>query len=126
VVGGSLTGPVVALLLIQAGFDRVTVYEAASATASQGGGLISLEHAALDILDRLSIPQHEFVTYDSENIVQITVRDHHRVRRLEDRRPTHRVTARPEPSRPRHRSPGRQQQRGETKAHRRLLRLARR
>jgi 2,6-dihydroxypyridine 3-monooxygenase len=75
VVGGSLTGPVAALLLLQAGFDRVAVYEAVSATASQGGGLISLEHTALDILDRLNIPQHEFVKFDSEHIVQITVRD---------------------------------------------------
>src|SRR5918995_516179 len=75
VVGGSLTGPVVALLLIQAGFDRVGVYEAVPAAASQGGGLISLEHSALDILDRLGIPQDELVKSDSETIGQIKVRD---------------------------------------------------
>jgi 2-polyprenyl-6-methoxyphenol hydroxylase-like FAD-dependent oxidoreductase len=75
VVGGSLTGPVVALLLVQAGFDRVTVYEAVPAAAPQGGGLISLEHSALDVLDRLGIPQHEYVKFDTETIWQITIRD---------------------------------------------------
>ena len=55
VVGGSLTGPTVALLLLHAGFDDVTVYEAVPASAPQGGGLIGLEHSALDILDRLGM-----------------------------------------------------------------------
>ncbi len=73
VIGGSLTGPVAALLLIQAGFDRLAVYEALPATAPLGGGLISLEHAALDVLDRLDIDQDEFVKYHTENIVQISV-----------------------------------------------------
>ncbi|MEV5691978.1 FAD-dependent monooxygenase [Micromonospora globbae] len=74
VVGGSLTGPVAALLLLRAGFD-VTVYEAAPASASLGGGLIGLEHTALDVLDRLGIGQHEFIAYDSETILQVAVRD---------------------------------------------------
>ncbi|WP_063778341.1 hypothetical protein [Micromonospora sp. RV43] len=77
VIGGSLTGPVTALLLLHAGFDDVTVYEAAPASASLGGGLIGLEHPALDVLDRLDIGQHEFVAHDSEAIVQMTVRDRH-------------------------------------------------
>ncbi len=75
VVGGSLTGPVLALLLAQAGFDRVALYEAVPASFPQGGGLISLEHSALDTLDRLGIPQHEFVKFETETICQITVRD---------------------------------------------------
>jgi 2,6-dihydroxypyridine 3-monooxygenase len=75
VVGGSLTGPVAAHLLLQAGFDHVGVYEAAPAEAPQAGGLISLEHSALDVLDRLDIPQAEFVIADSETIWQIAVRD---------------------------------------------------
>ncbi|MDG4834154.1 monooxygenase [Solwaraspora sp. WMMD1047] len=74
VVGGSLTGPVTALLLLRAGFD-VTVYEATPPSAALGGGLISLEHTALDVLDRLDIPQREFVAYDSETIRQVAVRD---------------------------------------------------
>ena len=71
-VGGSLTGPVLALLLLQAGFERVAVYEAAPAAASLGGGLLSLEHSALDVLDRLDIPQHEYVKFGFETITQIT------------------------------------------------------
>ncbi|WKU03415.1 monooxygenase [Micromonospora sp. HUAS LYJ1] len=75
VVGGSLTGAVTALLLLRAGFDQVTVYEAAPAAAPRGGGLIGLEHPALDILDRLDIGQDEFVAYPSETILEVTVRD---------------------------------------------------
>lgn len=77
VIGGSLTGPVTALLLLHAGFDHVAVYEAVPATAPQGGGLLSLEHPALDVLDRLGINQHEYIQNRSEHIVQITVRDRH-------------------------------------------------
>lgn len=72
VVGGSLTGPVLALLLMQAGFDRVAVYEATPAAATLGGGLISLEHSSLDVLDRLGIAQDEYVKFDFETITQIT------------------------------------------------------
>ncbi|MEV0811206.1 FAD-dependent monooxygenase [Micromonospora sp. NPDC050200] len=85
VIGGSLTGPVVALLLLQAGFDDVAVYEATPATANLTGGLIGLEHAALDVLDRLGIGQDEFVAHDSETIWQIPVRHRRpaaRVRRV--------------------------------------------
>jgi 2,6-dihydroxypyridine 3-monooxygenase len=74
VVGGSLTGPVAALLLLQAGFDRVALYEAVPASAPQGGGLISLEHSSLDILDRLGVDQDEIVRFPSESIVQMTMR----------------------------------------------------
>ncbi len=84
-VGGSLTGPTVALLLLHAGFDQVAVFEAAPATAPLAGGLIGLEHPALDILDRLGINQSEVVAHDSETICQITVRDRrpaHTVRRV--------------------------------------------
>jgi 2-polyprenyl-6-methoxyphenol hydroxylase-like FAD-dependent oxidoreductase len=75
VVGGSLTGPVLALLLLQAGFDRVAVYEATPAAATLGGGLISLEHSALDVLDRLGIGQHEYVKSGFETITQTSCRD---------------------------------------------------
>ncbi|MEU4244303.1 FAD-dependent monooxygenase [Actinoplanes sp. NPDC026619] len=73
VVGGSLTGPTTALLLLHAGFDDVTLYEAAPASAPLGGGLIGLEHSSLDILDQLGVPQHEFVRYNSETVMDITV-----------------------------------------------------
>src|SRR5262249_29594868 len=63
-----------ALLLLHAGFDDVTVYEAVPASAPQGGGLIGLEHSSLDVLDQLGVPQDEFVRYDSETVMHITVR----------------------------------------------------
>jgi 2-polyprenyl-6-methoxyphenol hydroxylase-like FAD-dependent oxidoreductase len=74
VVGGSLTGPTAALLLQHAGFDDVTLYEAVPASSPLGGGLIGLEHSSLDILDQLGVPQDEFVRYDSETVMAITVR----------------------------------------------------
>ncbi|UQU67379.1 FAD-dependent monooxygenase [Couchioplanes caeruleus] len=73
VVGGSLTGPTTALLLHHAGFDDVTLYEATPASAPLGGGLIGLEHSSLDILDQLGVPQHEFVPYESEAVMDISV-----------------------------------------------------
>jgi 2-polyprenyl-6-methoxyphenol hydroxylase-like FAD-dependent oxidoreductase len=79
IVGGSLTGTATALLLLAAGFDNLTVYEAASASGQQGGGLISLEHPALDLLDRLGIDQTEYLTGPSQHIEHST---------LMDRRPT--------------------------------------
>jgi 2-polyprenyl-6-methoxyphenol hydroxylase-like FAD-dependent oxidoreductase len=84
VVGGSLTGPALALLLLQAGFDRVAVYEATPTAATLGGGLISLEHSALDVLDRAGIDQHEYVKAGFETITQTSYRDgaDHTVRRV--------------------------------------------
>nr|WP_227457242.1 monooxygenase [Micromonospora purpureochromogenes] len=75
VVGGSLTGPAAALLLTQAGFAHVTVYEAMPASTTLGGGLISLEHSSLGILDRLGIGQDEYVHVPSETIWQTPVHD---------------------------------------------------
>ncbi|MBM0273992.1 FAD-dependent monooxygenase [Micromonospora tarensis] len=74
VIGGSLTGCTAALLLLHAGFDQIAVYEAAPHSAPRGGGLIGLEHPALDILDRLGIGQNEIVAYTSETVWQVTVR----------------------------------------------------
>jgi 2,6-dihydroxypyridine 3-monooxygenase len=73
VIGGSLTGPAAALLLTEAGFAHVTIYEAMPASTTLGGGLISLEHTSLDILDRLGIPQDEYVHVPSETIWQTPV-----------------------------------------------------
>jgi 2-polyprenyl-6-methoxyphenol hydroxylase-like FAD-dependent oxidoreductase len=77
IIGGSLTGPAAALLLTQAGIGHVTVYEAMPASTTLGGGLISLEHSSLDILDRLGIAQDEYVHIPSETIWQTPV--HRRV-----------------------------------------------
>jgi 2,6-dihydroxypyridine 3-monooxygenase len=73
VVGGSLTGPAAALLLTQAGFDHVTVYEATPAGTTLGGGLLSLEHSSLDILDQIGIAQDDYVHIPSETIWQTPV-----------------------------------------------------
>jgi 2-polyprenyl-6-methoxyphenol hydroxylase-like FAD-dependent oxidoreductase len=70
VIGGSLTGPVAALLLQAAGFEHVTCYDATPVGRSQGGGLIALEHSALDILERIGIEQDEIVAYPSELIAE--------------------------------------------------------
>ncbi|MEV6964478.1 FAD-dependent monooxygenase [Hamadaea sp. NPDC051192] len=74
IVGGSLTGTVAALMLTSAGFP-VTVYEAAPAAASPAGGLLSLEHPALELLDRLGVDQSEYLTGPAQHIEQITVID---------------------------------------------------
>lgn len=68
VVGGSLTGPATALLLAQAGFADVRLFEATPASAPLGGGLISLEHPALAILDQLRISRDEYIHVPSETI----------------------------------------------------------
>ncbi|WP_433304267.1 monooxygenase [Actinoplanes sp. CA-030573] len=73
VIGASLTGPAVALLLLQAGIEHVTVYEATPAGVTLGGGLISLEHSSLGILDRLGIDQPEYIHTPSETIWQTPV-----------------------------------------------------
>ncbi|GAA0475597.1 hypothetical protein Aca07nite_84530 [Actinoplanes capillaceus] len=49
------------------------MFEAVPDSAPQGGGLIGLEHSALDILDRLGIDQDEFVKNSSETVTEITV-----------------------------------------------------
>ncbi|WP_433388652.1 monooxygenase [Micromonospora sp. KLBMP9576] len=74
VIGGSLTGCTTALLLLDAGFTDVALYEAATGVAPREGGLIGLEHPALDVLDRLGIDQSEIVAYNSETVWQVTVR----------------------------------------------------
>jgi 2,6-dihydroxypyridine 3-monooxygenase len=63
------------LLLLQAGFDNVVLYEATPASAPLGGGLIGLEHTALDVLDNLGIAQDDVVKFPSENVLQITMSD---------------------------------------------------
>lgn len=68
VVGGSVTGPITALLLARAGFRHIRLFEAAPATANRCGGLIGLEHAALDVLDRLGIDQPEVLAHLPETI----------------------------------------------------------
>lgn len=75
VVGGSLTGPALALLLRHAGFERVTVYEALDESVPLAGGVIGLDHVSLGVLEALGVPQHEYVPFTSERIVRIAIAD---------------------------------------------------
>ena len=79
IVGGSITGPVGALLLHQAGFHNVVIYEAASDARSQGGGVIGLDHPALHILEELGIGHHEVVRHPSETIWHVDPSGRHRL-----------------------------------------------
>ncbi|TQS42906.1 monooxygenase [Cryptosporangium phraense] len=73
-VGASITGPILALLLCRAGFDAVSVLDAAPAVTERGGGVLGLRHPSLDILDRAGVDQNDYVTHPSERIRTIEVR----------------------------------------------------
>ncbi|MGC4885752.1 FAD-dependent monooxygenase [Micromonospora sp. DT227] len=91
VVGGSLTGATCALLLLRAGFS-VTVYEAAPAAAPRGGGLIGLEHPALDVLDRVGISQDEILAHPSETVREVTLHDRQPIHTAQHRYPGRNTT----------------------------------
>lgn len=80
VIGGSLTGPATALSLLAKGYD-VHVYEATPAAVTLAGGVIGLQHPALDALENVGIGQDEIVPVNSEQVVQIVVKDHQAVGR---------------------------------------------
>jgi hypothetical protein len=42
------------------------IYEASPDLAGSTGGVLSLEHTALDVLDRLGIPQQQYVSFAYE------------------------------------------------------------
>jgi len=75
IVGGSLTGPLTALLLGEAGFSDVVVFESSPQTMSRAGGVIGLDYASLDVIDSLGIPQEEYITYTSERVVSRCVQE---------------------------------------------------
>lgn len=75
IVGGSLTGPVLSLLLRRAGFTNVSVYEATPSTVSQAGGVIGLDHVALGVLDSIGIEQDEVIPFNSERVVSVKIAD---------------------------------------------------
>lgn len=75
VIGGSLVGPLLSLLLRRAGFANVDVYEATPATVSQAGGVIRLGRRALGVLDAIGIGQDEVVPFPSERIVSVKIAD---------------------------------------------------
>ena len=75
VIGGSLTGPATALSMLAQGFD-VNVYEATPEAVTLAGGVIGLQHPALAALESVGIGQDEIVPVNSEQVIQIVVKDH--------------------------------------------------
>lgn len=74
VIGGSLTGPAAALALQARGFD-VNVYEATPQAVTLAGGVIGLQHPALQALESVGIDQAQITPINSEQVIQIQVRD---------------------------------------------------
>jgi 2-polyprenyl-6-methoxyphenol hydroxylase-like FAD-dependent oxidoreductase len=85
VIGGSLTGPVAALSLLARGFDDVHVYEATPQAVTLAGGVIGLQHPALNALEQVGIEQDEIIPTNSEQVILIQVRDQEKADR------THRI-----------------------------------
>src|SRR6266542_4575890 len=71
IVGGSITGPVLSLLLRQAGFNNVHVYEGTPSAVPQAGGVIGLDHTSLGVLDTIGVPQEEIVPFPSQRVISI-------------------------------------------------------
>lgn len=82
VIGGSLVGPLVALLFAQAGFENVQVYESTPAAVPQAGGVIGLDLVSLDVLDSVCIDQRRIIPFESERVVSIKVLDRREVGRI--------------------------------------------
>jgi 2-polyprenyl-6-methoxyphenol hydroxylase-like FAD-dependent oxidoreductase len=74
VIGGSLTGPATALMLQARGFD-VQVYEATPKAVTLAGGVIGLQHPALNSLESVGIDLEEIIPVNSEQVVQLIVKD---------------------------------------------------
>lgn len=82
IIGGSLVGPLLALLLTEAGFPHVQVYEATPEAVPQAGGVIGLDLVSLDILDAVGIEQHDIIPFASERVISIKIIDRREVGRF--------------------------------------------
>jgi len=82
IIGGSLVGPLLALLLAESGFPHIQVYEATPEAVPQAGGVIGLDLVSLDILDAVGIAQPEIIPFTSERVVSIKLLDRHEVGRV--------------------------------------------
>jgi 2,6-dihydroxypyridine 3-monooxygenase len=83
IVGGSITGPVACLLLRQAGFANVQVYEATPRAVPQAGGVIWLDHTSLGVLDTIGVPQEEIIPFPSQRVISVKVADRRELGRVE-------------------------------------------
>lgn len=82
VIGGSLVGPLLSLLLEQCGFNNVHVYEATPEAVPQAGGVIGLDWVSLDMLDSVGVDQEEIIPFASERVVSIKIADRREVGRV--------------------------------------------
>src|SRR6266508_5041657 len=83
IVGGSITGPVLSLLLSQAGFNNVHVYEGTPSAVPQAGGVIGLDHTSLGVLDTIGVPQKEIVPFPSQRVISIKMADRRELGRVQ-------------------------------------------
>lgn len=72
VVGGSLVGTAAALFLQGKGIPA-TVYEAHPYAHTRSGGVIGLEHPALQALEAAGVPQHEIIPVPTETVLSVTL-----------------------------------------------------
>ena len=72
VIGGSLVGTTAAVFLQAKGIEA-HVYEATPAAVTRAGGVIGLEHPALQALEDVGIPQDEIVAVPSELVLSVTL-----------------------------------------------------
>lgn len=82
IIGGSLVGPLLSLLLNQSGFKNINVYEATPEAVPQAGGVIGLDLVSLDILESLGIGQREIISFESERVISIKIADRREVGRV--------------------------------------------
>lgn len=67
IVGGSLVGPMTALLLQREGFTDVTVYEEMSAAQSRSGGIMGLRIPTIEAMESVGIDRREVVALRDNN-----------------------------------------------------------
>ncbi|MEU6721663.1 FAD-dependent monooxygenase [Nonomuraea sp. NPDC046802] len=82
IIGAGVAGPTLALSLQQVGLDA-HLYEAFPKPPARTGGVLSLEHSSLGLLDTIGIPQSAIVPFPSERVTSITVADRREVGRSE-------------------------------------------
>lgn len=75
IVGGSLVGPTLALMLNHAGFEDVAVYDAIEPHVSPVGGVIGLDYETLGMFDDLGVDQGDIVPFPSEKVTLLRYED---------------------------------------------------
>lgn len=75
IVGGSLIGPLTYVMLRNAGFTNVRVFEAAKATRPQSGGVIGIREWNLEVLNSNGIATSEVVAYSAKDVITYGVND---------------------------------------------------